>query len=174
MKKAITFMFMFIVFFCHAQKKDSLRFAKNTFFLEGSEVGYSINYDRIILHKYNDKLSVRVGLGLSQIRREHIASALEIQYFYGRSHHVGLGAGIMLQDQIRVHDATPLSINTRYGILYGTFKAVYRYQRPRGGIFFRIGFVLAQEILKVYSYTDTGESWSVGAGGPVIGLGYSF
>lgn len=91
---------------------------------------YNFSYDRIIFTK--EKNNVSIGLGTqyfpsSDLVRDYILSVSpQINYFYGIKHHFETGLGV-------VYDLN--SKDLLYQIRIG-----YRFQKPNGGLFYKIGF----------------------------------
>jgi len=157
---------------------------KNTVFLEllGNGGYYSLNYDRILKSEEKWKLAGRVGgsyYNSFDVFNEHsVSMPLELSYLRGHDRH-------FLEIEI---GATPVywTYDFDYGPGEEKFKVAnfdvmvlprigYRYQKPEGGLFFKVGFTPFSNI-KLYTnwpvypvgHTYTFPLW----GG--VAMGYTF
>ena len=150
-----------------------MHISRNAIFIGAGEFGFSVNYDRIILKKFNNKLSLRVGTDPFFISRGKLQHGAEIQYLYGRTHHVGIALGFVYGSGQR--EPLQLSDVYKYAALFACGKIEYRYQRARKGLFFECGGYIMREIVKLYSYSSSRPNWYYANNFlPTINLGYSF
>ena len=94
------FCFLFVINCVHAQdslavKTDSIKttIAKNTVFVEllGNGFFYSVNYDRILLHKKKNNIAARIGASFfpnenpnnHNEKNNQWSIPFELNYFYG-------------------------------------------------------------------------------------------
>ena len=120
---------------------ESPPFAKNTFFVEvlGNAGLYSLNYERF----FTPSLGVRIGAEYVQGEDEGDDFAAAIfpvmaTYLLGRgSSHLEAGLGVGLATGTI---ETGVLGNDFGSAAYGTATLGYRYQPPRGGLVFRVGF----------------------------------
>lgn len=119
------------------------RVASNTFFVElgGNALVYSLNYERFFTPKIgirvggmylqaDDDAGTEVGVGLFPVMATYLLGE-------GNSHfEAGAGIGIATAG---VSDA---DLDEDFGdsAVYGTATFGYRYQKPEGGVMFRVGF----------------------------------
>ncbi|MBP6334171.1 MAG: hypothetical protein KA444_01770 [Bacteroidia bacterium] len=138
----IAILFCFCVLASNAQK-DSIA-AKNLVFLEflGSGGYGSINYERLLSNKENLSVGLRAGLSTYHINdythsfNPDLIFPLSVQCYYGRNHHLELGLGQTISAVVRA-DPESFSPEREYKSS-STFCAGYRYQKPGGGISFRL------------------------------------
>jgi hypothetical protein len=177
-KQYLLLFFLLLANILSAQNKiDSAKskIAKNTFFTQWGEFGVSINYDRIIFKKNNNKLSIRVGTCPFLISKGTFPNGIDMQYFYGEKHHIGIAIGTSYINGIDDLSAYG-NDQSRFAALFFCSRINYRYQRPKGGVFIQCGVFIQNQIAKLYSYTDTRNSWYYPMNKllPSIGLGYTF
>ena len=148
---------------------------KNTVFAEigGNAILYSINYDRLFNISKKFKLSSRIGI--------HYTNKFPLQYYrtlcipieisglysiYGSKHFVEIGSGLSYlnsYDRITDHTEDLIILALRLG---------YRYQKPEGGLFVKIGFVPLYDWL-VFNPDPAvpHHTWFLSGG---LGIGYTF
>jgi len=125
--------------------------AKNGVYLElgGSSGIYAINYSRIFHQKEKLKLNASVGFSMwpnviiNSKAYWYPAIPLEVSAFYGKSnHHLELGFGFtsyLVRDLVLESQTNEFRDKVVLGALV-PLKVGYRYQKPEGGFFFRIGY----------------------------------
>ncbi|MEB2774256.1 hypothetical protein SYJ56_03010 [Algoriphagus sp. D3-2-R+10] len=135
-------------------QKDSQTFtARNSVFLEiGGNAGqYAFNYGRIFHQKGGFKLNGSAGFSLwaDPIEGSTIwnpAVPLEVSALFGKSkHHLEFGVGITpyLQNEVNSTFESGTLVQTRGANHLAAilpFRVGYRYQKPEGGFFFRVGY----------------------------------
>lgn len=158
-----------------AQNDSNLILEKNSIFVEigGNAIIYSINYDRLIDVSTKFKISTRIGI--------HYTNKLPLQYYrtlcipieisglysiYGSKHFVEIGSGLSYlnsYDKITDHTEDIIILALRLG---------YRFQKPEGGIFVKIGFVPLYDWL-VFNADPAvpHQTWFLSGG---LGIGYTF
>lgn len=120
--------------------------AQNTFFVEllGNAAVYSLNYERF----FTPQLGIRVGgmflRGEDDTGDEASIGLFPIMATYllgqGNSHfETGLGIGIVTASA----DIDEVDEDFSGSDVYGTATLGYRYQKPEGGVIFRVGFTPA-------------------------------
>lgn len=137
-------------FEARAQSKVETFTAKNAVYLDlGGNAGqYAFTYGRLIYQKSALKVMVSVGFSLWADHVEgsivfNPAVPLEVSGFIGSAnHHLELGLGVT------PHLATSLYFNSETleledKVVFGSLiplRIGYRYQKPGGGFFFRVGY----------------------------------
>ena len=158
-----------------SQSKDSIKIVrKNSIFLEiaGNGVLYSVNYDRLFNLSDKFKLSARIGVHytnkfpLQFYRTVCIPIELSGLYcFYKNKHFVELGTGLSYlnsNDRVTQHAENIIIFAMRLG---------YRFQKPEGGLFVKVGFVpLYDWIVKNPDLAVPHHSWLFSGG---LGIGYT-
>lgn len=168
-----------------SQNESETFTARNAIFFEGGgNAGrFAISYGRIFHQKERFKLSGSVGFFMWPDKIDSSPTStnstswlpwvpLEISGFWGKSkHHLEIGAGITpyLESIIQLD---PNSLEVSEKITFASLIPIrigYRYQKPEGGIFFRVGYT---PFLALY-FGETGSSqfYPIFAG---ISLGKSF
>ena len=164
--------------------------SKNTFFIEalGNSLFYSLNYDKILFQKRNLFISNRIGIFYLPAGGGNykFGIPLEINFLLGKKQHFfesGLGISYLYFDdfywltdgQGQIFEIVDQKINW----VFITGRIGYRYQKPNGGFFFRVGFTPLFQIIdkrkdKYYGmYAQPGPSMSILPFGG-IGIGYTF
>jgi hypothetical protein len=134
-----------------AQSKAVPFTAKKAVYLEvgGSSGVYAFNYSKIFHQK--GKLKLNASAGFSILIRETTNSKaywlpaipLELTALYGKSnHHLEMGFGVIpYLDAVSLLDSETLDFKDK--VVFDTgipLRIGYRYQKPEGGFFFRIGY----------------------------------
>ncbi|RZS96409.1 hypothetical protein [Cecembia calidifontis] len=131
-----------------AQEKADVITAKNSIYAElgGNGFLYSINYSRIFNQKGAYKFSGSAGFSyVKQVTTTHWTPLIPIEasVLLGKtSHHLELGTGTSLftaQSISLDNETNTLQENVSFNSLI-FFRLGYRYQKPEGGFFFRIGY----------------------------------
>lgn len=143
-------LFFFISIESKAQSKAEIFSSKNIVYLDlGGNAGqYAFTYGRVFHQKGKLKLSASAGFsmwyqGSISNTRWLPAIPVELTAFYGKSkHHLELGAGVTsyLGNSIYFDEETFESVDK---VVFGAIIPVrigYRYQKPEGGFFFRVGY----------------------------------
>ena len=152
-----TFVFTFALCFDgYAQSEAELFTAKNTVFVEGrwNAERYAAGYGRIFHQKGMFKLSGSAGFSMwyydtsrPSLRSTHWLPVvpLEVSALLGKSkHHLEIGTGITpyLEPAIRKDPETSRRISDKIVLSAELpIRVGYRYQKPEGGFFFRVGYV---------------------------------
>jgi hypothetical protein len=148
MKKIAVVAFLLFHLSLYSQNKDSIESKKNTIFIEacGNAIKgidqfpnmFSLNYDRVLTNAKAHNISIRVGGNYSFQYNEKTIAVL-LNYIYGRkNHHLELGCGYINVSNIKYWVVVKRPKN------YGaeniiTSSIQYRYQRPSGGLFAKVG-----------------------------------
>lgn len=162
-------------------KYDKNYFAKNTIYFETLGIGglYSINYDRIIYSKKRISSSVTVGFSYSdfpplfgwldiknnkdiEILGWSYVLPLKINFLYGRTHFLEIGAGPIFT----INNVQPKYYGS--SILLDLLTLNYRFQRKQGGYFFKAGVSF---IKKIAEYKG-GWLINTGEGQPTINMSF--
>lgn len=157
--RALLFVFVsvFLVSFETIAQKEAEEFtAKRSVYLGigGTSGRYAVNYGKIIHQKEKLKLNASVGFSMWDHRADSRTTWLpvvpvELSAFYGKSnHHLELGIGVISyltrsltfdEDRLEIIDEVVFSATA-------LFRVGYRYQKPEGGFFLRVGYTPAVEL----------------------------
>jgi len=140
-----------ISFNSSAQTEPETLTAKNAVYLEfgGSSGRYAINYSKIFHQKGKLKLNASAGFSMWRNQINDFKTIwlpvipLEVTAFYGRSnHHLEMGFGFTsLLDRTLDFDSETLELEDKVVLdAYIPLRVGYRYQKPEGGFFFRVGY----------------------------------
>jgi len=175
LKIIFSFFILFSSLIVHSQTDYSVTLKKNTVYFEfiGNAVFYSINYDRLFDITEKLKVSSRIGFHYSDNlfgnKNRLIGSPVEISGMYSifrNKHFLEIGSGLtylnnLNQSNDHVEDLIILAV--RFG---------YRYQKPDGGIFIKVGFV---PLYDWYVFNPDPSikyhTWFMSGG---LGIGYTF
>ena len=172
-------LFFFISMESKAQSKAELFTAKNIVYLDlGGNAGqYAFNYGRVFHQKGKLKLSASVGFsmwyqGSISNTRWLPAIPVELTAFYGKSnHHLEIGAGVTsyLGNSIYFDQETFESVDKVVLSAFIPLRVGYRYQKPEGGFFFRVGYT------PIIDFPPrTGGNWSFNPYWAGLSFGKSF
>lgn len=163
-----------------AQTEPGTFTAKNAIYLElgGSSGIYAINYGKIFHQKGRLKLNASVGFSIwpnEKIDSKTIwlpAVPLEISALYGKSnHHLEMGFGFTSYlDKTTAINSETFELSDK--VVFGAIIPVrigYRYQKPVGGFFFRIGYTPLFNVP-----VRAGKSWSFDPYWAGVSFGKSF
>lgn len=133
-----------------AQKETKVFTAKNALYVEfgGTSGRYAVNYSRIVHQKGKLKLNVSAGFAMWHNTIDSKTTwlpvvPLEFSALYGKSNHhleAGVGFTSFLDQGVKL-DLGTYESSTK--IVFGAilpFRLGYRYQKPEGGFFYRIGY----------------------------------
>lgn len=172
-------LFFFISIESKAQSKAEIFTSKNIVYLDlGGNAGqYAFTYGRVFHQKGKLKLSASAGFsmwyqGSISNTRWLPAIPVELTAYYGKSnHHLELGTGVTsyLGNSIEFDQETFENVDK---VVFGAFIPVrigYRYQKPEGGFFFRVGYT------PIIDFPPrTGGNWSFNPYHAGISFGKSF
>jgi len=138
-------------------KRDTVQIQKNTLYAEafGNCLYGSINYDRIIVNRNKNKVSLRIGMMPYPKITSLAAVTFEVSYFHGVIHHFEYSTGLIYT---HILSQQPHYLNNVYetvGSLLITPNIGYRYQKPSGGFFARIGIGVHIKLGEFYRYTPS-------------------
>ncbi|WPR76406.1 hypothetical protein [Algoriphagus sp. NG3] len=154
--------------------------ARNAVYLEvgGSSGRYAANYSKIFHQK--GKLKLNASAGFSMWRNEKLDSRtswlpaipLEVTAFYGKSnHHLEMGFGFtsFLGTSLAIDSETYETIDKVVFSAAIPLRIGYRYQKPEGGFFFRVGYT------PIIDFPPrTGGNWSFNPYWAGVSFGKSF
>jgi hypothetical protein len=134
-----------------SQKEAETFTSKKAVYLEvgGSSGRYAINYSKIFHQKGKLKLNASAGFSMWRNQINDFETIwlpvipLEVTAFYGRSnHHLEMGFGFTsLLDRTLDFDSETLELEDKVVLdAYIPLRVGYRYQKPEGGFFFRVGY----------------------------------
>jgi hypothetical protein len=162
-----------------AQTVPEIFTAKNAVYLEvgGSSGIYAFNYSKIFHQKGKLKLNASAGFSMLPHRLESKTIwlpvvPLEISALYGKSnHHLEMGFGFTsyLTRSLAFDTKT---FETTDKVVLGAFiplRVGYRYQKPEGGFFFRVGYTPFFNVP-----VRAGKSWSFNPYMAGVSFGKSF
>lgn len=171
---------LILPFQAFSQKEAVIFSARNAVYLEfgGSSGIYAINYSKIFHQK--GKLKLNASAGFSMLPNEKIDSKtiwlpaipLEITALFGKSsHHLEMGFGFTSYlDKTTAMDSETFELSDK--VVFGAVIPVrigYRYQKPEGGFFFRVGYTPLFGVP-----VRAGKSWSFNPYHAGISFGKSF
>jgi hypothetical protein len=163
-----------------AQTKAETFTAKNAVYFElgGSSGRYAVNYSRIFYQK--GKLKLNASAGFSMWRNGKLDSKaswlpvipLEVTALYGKSnHHLEMGFGFTsyLATSLKSVPGT-FEFRDKVGLsAFIPLRVGYRYQKPEGGFFFRVGYT------PIIDFPPrTGGNWSFNPYWAGVSFGKSF
>ncbi len=162
-----------------AQTEAETFTAKNAIFLElgGSSGRYAVNYSKIFHQKGKLKLNASAGFSMWRDRINSKTTwvpviPLEVTALFGKSnHHLEMGFGFTSLLG-KTFDLVPGTFEFREIVVYDAFiplRVGYRYQKPEGGFFFRVGYT------PIIDFPPrTGGNWSFNPYHAGISFGKSF
>lgn len=169
-----------ISFGARAQTETETFTAKNAVYLEvgGSSGRYAVNYSKIFHQKGKLKLSASAGFSMWRNQLNDFKTIwlpvipLEVTAFYGKSnHHLELGFGFTSYLS-RTLDINSETFEFSDKVIFGAFiplRVGYRYQKPEGGFFFRVGYT------PIIDFPPrTGGNWSFNPYWAGVSFGKSF
>jgi hypothetical protein len=123
--------------FCFSQNTVKVRSGQHTIFAEGfgnAGLWYIVGYDYTLKLKEKHKLSFNLGVQYIPYHKKHyqFSVAPQISYLYGKNHHLELGVG-------GTYDFYRFDDDYNIGWIV-PFRIGYRYQREKGGFFFKIAY----------------------------------
>lgn len=148
---------------------------KNTVYFEfiGNGIFYSINYDRLFEITEKVKLSARIGFHYTDnfIGNDNrlIGSPLEISGLYSifrKKHFLEVGSGLTIMNNLNYNN------NHVENLIILVLRIGYRYQKPNGGLFLKVGFL---PMYDMYAFNPNPDiihnTWFMSGG---LGIGYTF
>ena len=182
MKKSFVIILLFLSsVFCFAQdtikneKKQSGQHSVYMEFFGNAGLWYSIGYDYMLNLKEKHKLSFNCGFqyfpytDYNLVLEESVFTlSPQINYLYGKKHHLELGVGITYDLVIRYRNSVDKTA-TGWSV---PFRIGYRYQKEDGGFFFKIAYIPAY-INHYVLMPIIGDDWfmPLWAG---VAIGYTF
>lgn len=129
-----------------AQPDSTAQTARNSFYIEaGGAGGYgSFNFENFFHQKNNITLNWRAGLFIYHMKdyagrvNPDLIIPLGIGAFYGKSHHLEAGIGQIISMVAQNNNEDALSHRSTH--LSTSFLTGYRYQKKKGGLFFRVAY----------------------------------
>jgi hypothetical protein len=175
--------FCFSLGFIDSQETDKTFTKRNSFygeFLGTSGSVCSINYDRILKQNENSLIDLSLGFGYFPFFKEVnpiIGIPISINLTNGLgNHHFEIGAGLTYNSGIVQRKETvesygssldSYSITESLQVLLFSFRIGYKYQKPNGGLFFRLGLT---PLLKLKTFSKFDNDNSI----PLFGLGVGY
>jgi hypothetical protein len=165
----------------YSQASDSLLIKRNSVFIEflgmsGSAV--SINYDRVLKEVDNSTIDLNLGFGYfpgAKGWNSIIGIPLYLNFSTGHSKHhfeFGLGltynTGIIQESYIGLWNRPSVVKSISQEALFASFKLGYKYQKPGGGLFLRVGFT---PLFKIANFSQFDSNVSIY---PLFGAGAGF
>lgn len=168
-KVLLLVLYLFLInYTANSQDNKSEKAADNAIYLEIHGVGGygSVNYERNVFRKSNIKIALRIGFSTIHFYdftnkfNPDLIIPLLINGLYGNKHNIEFGIGQTFSSIVQSNstDYFPARENS----FSTNFTLGYRYQKPSGGIIFRIAYTPVIEKNKSYRH------W----GG--ISIGYAF
>lgn len=142
----------------------------------------SINYDRILHENENSFIDLTLGFGYFPFFKDLdpiIGIPVSINYTYGSGvHHFEAGAGLTYNSGINretlIYEVDGINISysykeTKYEVaLWSSFRIGYKYQKPNGGLFIRLGLTPLLKIKTLSVFKDDRNIF------PAFGLGIGY
>ena len=162
-----------------------MKIAKNTVFVEGggSGIGISINYDRNYFQKGDTRYSIRTGIMIYPYGSS-LVLPFEHSFFWGDNHSIEVCIGVTYIHGFVVKGNPCGYAGTNFDFtnaFFATQRVGYRYQKRKGGLFFRLGGGVLEKTIQFYKYMSTcsvdyPEGIFMDNIQPIFGLdlGYSF
>jgi hypothetical protein len=148
---AVLVLLFALPFHAEAQNTSATFSARNAVYVEfgGASGRYAVNYSKIFHQKGKLKLNASAGFSMWRNKISDFNTIwlpvipLEVTAFYGKSnHHLELGLGFTSYlDRTLDFDSETLEIDDK--VVFGAaipLRVGYRYQKPEGGFFFRVGY----------------------------------
>lgn len=136
--------------------------AKNTVFVElfgsaGDRAPFTVNYDRLLTQSRGLRTSLRIGGNIPWKKFSYFnAFPIMFNFYIGREPFIELGiGGVAIYEYLN------------YRICYGAITSYFgfRYQKPKGGLFARIGFTPTYGLIN-------GHVWFGSIAGACVGYGF--
>lgn len=140
----------------------------------GNSLFYGINYDRILINKEKWKFTGRLGFAYFYLRYDKYSVfnfPSEFSFLIGKSRHffeTGLGITYYVETVSKEYYSNDKVAH--YCYLLSRFG--YRYQRPQGGLFLKVGVNLVSPLTDNAKYTFYYSEFIWIYGG--VGIGYTF
>ena len=182
-KISLTFLLLICLWFSSFSQKtaDSTGIAKNTVLIEifgSSGSSLSLQYDRILKQNSNSFYNFNCGVGYFPRPEKDANPNYGITISFNRTsgimkNHLEIGVGFTYSKGLIQERDTPYVSKSSFQSLeaiYSTIRVGYKYQKPAGGLFFRIGFTPMIKIYKLSERKISGENFIPSVG---IGLGFT-
>ncbi len=144
MKHTVFALFLLPSLSLSAQDEDNTPGPTNTVFLEGlgQAIFWSANFEHTEYAGERFGFHMRIGFGLwsTTTVSSYVALPMTFSLSYGDIHRAEAGAGFLFYNY---GDSGPRTERTS-GTLFPTFHAGYRLQKEYGGLFLRVGVMVAE------------------------------
>jgi hypothetical protein len=174
------FVLLTLPFQAFSQEETETFTAKNAIYFEvgGSSGRYAVNYSKIFHQKGKLKLNASAGFSMWRDQLNDFKTLwlpvipLEVSALYGKSnHHLELGLGFTSYLG-RTLDINSETFEFSEKVVFDAFiplRVGYRYQKPEGGFFFRVGYT------PIIDFPPrTGGNWSFNPYHAGVSFGKSF
>jgi len=127
------------------KRQKGVRSSSNSFYINllGPTIPGSINYERIWTKNGVVNIGTKIGgffINLPKLDQLTIANATaECTFIFGRSAHL-FEMGIGWAGHYGNYFSEDDGVTKHYAVPTSTFSMHYRYQKPKGGVFFHVGF----------------------------------
>jgi hypothetical protein len=168
MMKIVAFTFALFLFVQTTSAQTDTTTSRHILYAEGGGIGgyVSVNYENVFFSKGFFKLSARVGVGSYRMLdfqnqfNPDVIIPVALYGMVGKTHfaEIGFGQAIASTVHVNIENLQP----DRRVNLHANFSVAYRFQRAKGGLFFRLSYSPLVE------YYQTFRHW----GG--ISVGYIF
>lgn len=171
MKLFLPFFFLLVSFAAHSQNYAFRHPALYAEIYGNSLNSATVNFEKVLTIRNKIKWGIRIGAGGLLPRSNTVVFPVNFFGFTGyRKSHLEFGAGLSYcHATFDVTNSNGEVIDYNSSI-YAPFHFGYRFQKPEGGVFFRLGFSTSVRLLEFSSYEPGSIIF------PVIGLalGYAF
>lgn len=175
--------------YVHCQKNSFKNSKKNTIYVEffgNSATYYSVHYDRMLTKKKRHTVDISLGFGYTNYSfsgaKPCFAFPISLNWSKGkRNNHLDLGlgltynSGVIQYGKMRPGDIWHTLYYQSMEAIWCSFRLGYKYQKPMGGFFFRVGFTPLIKLIEFSSIDYDKDYWFLHFI-PLIGLGggYTF
>ncbi len=144
--KNVALSFALFLFLQNAMAQNDSVKTKHTLYGEAGGIGGygSLNYENVFFNKGLFKLSARAGIGTYRVLdfqnqfNPDVIIPVALYAFYGKTHHAEIGFGQAVSSTVYVNTES-FQPDRRVNI-HANFSIAYRFQRDKGGLFFRLSY----------------------------------
>ena len=146
------------LFYRAKSQVDERVFSRNVLYLEFGGIGGlgSLNYERMVSLKGLFSIGLRVGGSTYKIRdytrkfNPDIIIPVAVNGLFGKNHKLEVGLGQVFSNIVLANDLTGKP--ERVSKFHANFTVGYRYQKARGGLILRCGYMPLMESYRFYRH----------------------